>query len=57
MGGAELSNNVRTNKISSFKNGCVARVVLREGEEPRVMGGEKEKYGKRKKEGDLGDNK
>ena len=25
--------------------------------EPRVRGGEKEKYGKRKKEGDLGDNK
>ena len=31
VGGAELSNNVRTNKISSFKNGCVARVFLREG--------------------------
>lgn len=25
--------------------------------EPRVRGGEKGKYGKRKKEGDLGDNK
>ena len=31
VGGAELSNNVRTNKISSFKNGCVTRVVLRVG--------------------------
>ena len=51
VGGAELSNNVRTNKISSFKNGCVARVVLREGKEPRVRGGEKGSVGKGRKKG------
>ena len=46
-----MSNNVRTNKISSFKNGCVARVVLREGKEPRVRGGEKGSMGKGRKKG------
>ena len=52
VGGAELSNNVRTNKISSFKNGCVARVVLREGKEPRCGGGgEKGSMGKGRKKG------
>ena len=51
VGGAELSNNVRTNKISSFKNGCVARVVLREGEERRVRGGEKGSLEGREKKG------
>ena len=51
VGGAEMSNNVRTNKISSFKNGCVAWVVLREGKEPRVRGGEKGSFEGREKKG------
>ena len=44
-------------KIFSSKKMVLHGSVLRKGKEPRVRGGEKEKYGKRKKEGDLGDNK
>ena len=54
VGGAELSNNVRTNKISSFKNGCVARVVLREGKEPRCGVAKREVWEKEERRGFRG---
>ena len=44
-------------KIFSSKKNDDAWKCFKSRKEPRVRGGEKGKYGKRKKEGDLGDNK
>ena len=44
-------------KIFSSKKNGAAWKCFKKRKEPQVRGGEKEKYGKRKKEGDLGDNK
>ena len=53
VGGAELSNNDARNKISSFKNGCVARVVLK-AKEPRCGVAKREVWEKEERRGFRG---